>query len=88
MPPTFKLRPTAPLLIALAALATSCAVVSPLSRPVAGPEIPPLPASARQPGKPSICSPTCSDALTRERESWLPTPTPPAPQEKPASAPT
>lgn len=87
MPPTSKPRPTVPLLIALAALVTSCASGSPLSKPVAGPEIPPLPASARQPGKPSICLPTCSDAARRELESWLPTPIPPAPPAKPASAP-
>lgn len=88
MPRSCKPRPTALLPIALAALATACSSASPLSRPVAGPQIPPLPASARQPAAASICSPTCSDALTRERESWQQLLTPPAPPARPASGPT
>jgi len=38
---------------------------------VAAPQRPPLPASARQTQPPpSICLPSCSDALMKERESW------------------
>lgn len=88
MPQHFKQNATAPLLLALASLATSCAHVSPFSRPSSGPEIPPLPAAARQPAKPPACSPTCSDALTRERESWLRLLTPTEPPAKPAKQPT
>lgn len=79
---------TALLLTALAALVMGCSSVSPLSRPPPEPEIPPLPEAARQPSRPPICSPTCSDGLTRERESWQPSLTKPAPPEKPASAAT
>lgn len=38
--------------------------------PVRSVQIPPLPTWARQPVTPSECLPTCSDALTRERENW------------------
>lgn len=34
------------------------------------PMLAPLPDSARQTPAPSICSPSCSGALTSERESW------------------
>lgn len=52
---------------------------------------PPLPLEARQPqgtAIPSVCSQGCSKGLMRLRESWLPTPTAPAPPGMPASAPT
>ena len=38
--------------------------------PVRSVQIPPLPSYARQPTTPSVCWPTCLDALTHERESW------------------
>lgn len=38
--------------------------------PVRSVQIPPLPSYARQPTTPSVCFPTCLDALTQERESW------------------
>lgn len=38
--------------------------------PVRSVQIPPLPTWARQPATPSVCLPTCLDALTRERENW------------------
>ena len=70
----------APMLMLLAALATACSSVSPpLSpQPVPPPRIPALSPLSRQPAIPSECLPTCSAALTSERESWLNTPTPPA----------
>jgi hypothetical protein len=37
---------------------------------VAPPAIPQLPNEARQPPAPLWCSPTCSNGLTSERESW------------------
>ncbi|KVN36836.1 hypothetical protein WJ63_35180 [Burkholderia pyrrocinia] len=59
-------RALMPLLLLL--LLTACASKSPYSSSV--PAIPPLPPEARQPATPSICLPTCSAGLTRERESW------------------
>lgn len=49
-------------------LLTACASKSPRSSPA--PAVPPLRPEARQRATPSICSPTCSAALTRERVSW------------------
>jgi hypothetical protein len=40
--------------------------------------IPPLPQTARQPVTPSICLPTCSSALMKERGNWRNTLTQPA----------
>ena len=87
-------RPPLPLLllalIALLLLASGCAATLPTTSPptVSGPQLQPLPASARQTAPPLICLPTCSDALTSERESWRQSLTPPAPVVPPASAPT
>lgn len=39
--------------------------------PVRSVQLPPLPTFARQPEIPSECWPTCWDALTSERQSWL-----------------
>ena len=50
--------------------------------------LPPLPASALQPPPPLECLPTCSQALTQERERWLILLTAPTPPALPASAPT
>ncbi|VVE87544.1 hypothetical protein PBR20603_01480 [Pandoraea bronchicola] len=50
------------------------------------PEIPPLPAPARQPVTPSECLPTCSAALMNERGSWRNSLTLPTSQDLPASA--
>lgn len=47
---------------------------------------PPLSAEARQPPTPSICSPTCSAGLTRERENWRESLMNAAPPARPASA--
>ena len=49
-------------------LLTACASRSPSSSKA--PDIPPLRPETRQPATPSICLPTCSAGLTRERESW------------------
>lgn len=67
-----KLPDTVLLLIALALLNVGCAnSLPPIAPPsVQPPQRPPLPVEGRQPPIPSICSPTCSDGLTRERESW------------------
>lgn len=79
-----KPRNSAPLLLALALLLAAC--TTPL--PVEPPRRPPLPALAKQPPLPPWCSPTCSDGLTAERESWLQRLTLPAPPASPASAST
>ncbi len=77
-----------PLLLSL--LLSGCAASLPPLPPVVVKEaaIPPLAPEARQPATPSECLPTCSAALTVERESWLNTLTAPELQAKPASAPT
>lgn len=59
-------RALMPMLLLL--LLTACADRSPRSSQTFG--VPPLRPEARQPVTPSICSPTCSAGLTRERESW------------------
>lgn len=61
-------RRALPLMLPLLLL-TACASKSPSSSH--GPTIPPLRPEARQPMTPSICLPTCSDGLTRLRESSL-----------------
>ncbi len=49
-------------------LLTGCVSKSPYSS--SAQSIPPLSAEARQPETPSICLPTCSAGLMRERENW------------------
>lgn len=56
--------------------------------PPAGPVVPPLPAQARQPAPLPWCLPTCSKALTAERESWRRQLTLPESPASPASGPT
>lgn len=75
------------MLAPLALLLAGCASALP-SSPSVEPAIPPLPAEARQPAIPSKCLPTCSSALTVERESWLNMLTQPGSQDKHASGPT
>lgn len=60
------------LLVMLTMLLQACASKSPPVSPPAvdPPRVPTLPSEARQPTTPSICSPTCSGALTIEREVW------------------
>lgn len=48
---------------------------------ISRPQIPPLPAEAKQPPTPELCSPTCSAGLRKRLESWLQLPTPGGPQE-------
>lgn len=64
------LRGLTPLLLSM--LLASCkASLPPIAPPsVQPPQRPPLPQEGRQPPIPSICSPTCSAGLTRERENW------------------
>ena len=67
--PVLTLRAATPLLLAL--LLTACAPTLPvIAPPPEPPSIPALPPQARQPETPSICLPTCSQGLTREREIW------------------
>jgi hypothetical protein len=57
---------------ALMLLATGC-TSRPANLPpalVPAPAIPELPIEARQPPAPPWCSPNCSSALMRERETW------------------
>jgi hypothetical protein len=60
-------------------LATGCATKQEnwLPAQVAPPAIPALPSEAKQPPAPQWCSPTCSSALTKERENWQKLMTPP-----------
>lgn len=77
MLPNSRPRTSSVPLLLLLALLSACAHDSPLRRPPAAPEVPPLPAAARQPERPPICRPTCSDGLTRLYEELLGTLTPP-----------
>lgn len=65
-----------PFLIAtvLVLLLTACSS-APVRSPQLAPAVPPLPAQARQPNPPEICSPTCSDGLTKLRGTLLRTQT-------------
>ncbi len=74
-------------LIALLTLSAGCASNSIPSAPpsVQPARRPPLPLEGRQPPIPSICSPTCSAGLTREREIWRESLTNAAPPAPPAS---
>lgn len=83
--PSTNLRACALTVPMLMPLLWLCGCASAPQLPLA---VPPLPQEARQPATPSECSPTCSIGLTRERESWLTTPTAPASPALPASAPT
>lgn len=71
-------------------LLQGCASVSQPSPPVVAPPpaIPPLPAVARQPTPPPICSPTCSAGLMKLRTELLNMLTQPASPAEGASAPT
>lgn len=88
--PTLNWPRPALMLAVLALLLTACAAPPTPTLPpsvVAPPRIPPLPQAARQPPAPAWCSPTCSAALTRERENWLQRLTLPMPPASPASGP-
>lgn len=74
------------LLPMLALLLTACGATLP-PQPVPQPLIPPLPAIARQPTPPLVCSPNCSEGLRIELQSWQVMPTKPAQPAKPASGP-
>lgn len=86
------LRSLLPALMALAfvMLSSGCATNSPPSPPqvVAPPSLPPLPATARQPTPPAICSPTCASGLMQLRKELLDSLTQPLLPALPASAPT
>ena len=71
-------------------LATGCSASLPNTSPgtVPPPKLAPLPANARQTPPHSICLPNCSDALTKERESWRTSLTTPEPGALPVSGPT
>ena len=83
--PALMLR--AAMLLALAVSAMGCAQTSTITAPPPEPpRIPALPPQARQPAKPSMCSPTCSSGLMKLRENWRKRLTSPTPQDSPASA--
>ena len=72
----------AAMLLVLAVSAMGCAQTSPvIAPPPEPPRIPALPPQARQPAKPSMCSPTCSSGLMKLRENWRKRLTSPTPQE-------
>ncbi|SCB10369.1 hypothetical protein GA0116996_101668 [Cupriavidus alkaliphilus] len=74
------------MLAPLALLLSSCACELPsLPQLPAPPAIPALPAEARQPETPSMCLPTCSAGLTRERGIWLSMPIAPGSPALPVS---
>ena len=75
------------MLLLLALLLPACASNLPTTASVPA-AIPPLPGEARQPKTPSFCYPTCSQGLTRERESWQSSLTAPTSQGAPAKLPT
>ena len=75
------------MLLLLALLLPACASSLPTTASVPA-AIPPLPGEARQPKTPSFCFPTCSQGLTRERESWQSSLTAPTSQDAPAKLPT
>lgn len=75
----------------LALLVSGCASVSPPSQPplvVEPAKNPALPAQARQPKPPKICSNGCSAGLMKLRTELLDSLIKPTPQDQPASAPT
>ncbi|RLK45932.1 hypothetical protein C7417_1962 [Cupriavidus plantarum] len=87
MRPSNKPARRAMMLVPLTLFVASCSPVLPRSStPVSGPAIPALSQAARQPAIPSYCLPTCSGALTLERESWRNTLTPAASPDRPVSA--
>ncbi len=90
MTPLKRLPRCARTLLLLTLLLSGCAASLPPLPPVVVKEaaIPPLAREARQPEIPSECLPTCSAALTVERESWLNTLTLPEPLAAPVSVPT
>ena len=75
------------MLLLLALLLPACASSLPTTASVPA-AVPPLPGEARQPKTPSFCYPTCSQGLTRERESWQSSLTAPISQDAPAKLPT
>ena len=81
-------RLTALRLPLLALLLTGCASASLTPRPTPGPEIPLLPAVARQPLPPPLCSQGCSSGLSALLDSLVSTPTPPQLPAAPASGPS
>lgn len=83
-------RALQPMLTLPALLLAGCAATSPTTSPptVPPPRLAPLPDSARQTLAPLICLPSCSAALTNERENWRALLTMPGPGVVPASAPT
>ena len=72
------------LLTLLAGCKTSLPPIAPPS--VQPPQRPPLPQEGRQPPTPSLCSPTCSAGLMRERENWRASLMNAAPLARPANA--
>ena len=82
--PNWMQRMTMLLLLALLLPACASNLPTSASAPAA---VPPLPGEARQPKTPSFCYPTCSQGLTRERESWQSSLTAPTSQGAPAKLP-
>ncbi|EJM94990.1 hypothetical protein PMI34_00983 [Pseudomonas sp. GM74] len=60
-----------PLALLLAACSSPPTTLPVDSLPVKPAEIPALPPQARQLPAPPLCLPTCSNALTSERATWL-----------------
>lgn len=78
-------------LLTLALLVSGCATNSLLPEPASAPQpvvIPELVQEARQPTPPAICSPSCSEGLTRLRKELLDSLTQPTSPVKPASGST
>lgn len=78
------------LLVVLSLLMSACGASLPVSPPgpVQRAQIPPLPASARQPLPPSQCLPDCSNSAASDAQSSRDMLTRLASPAKPASAPT
>ena len=70
-------------------LVSACATSPPSSPlPVQRAQLPPLPAEARQLPAPAWCSPSCTEAQTKRRQTWAQRSTTPEPAASAASAST
>lgn len=88
MPLMFDPPPWRATLLPLVIWLAGCSAQPPRLPPAVQPAVPPLPAVARQPKPPPVCSPTCSEGLRIELQSWPIWQTEPAQPARPAKRPT
>lgn len=70
MQPNRKPEPMRALLLLPALMLVACATQPPPTRQAPPPLVPPLAEIARQPKPSPVCSPTCSEGLRIELQSW------------------